>query len=289
MRRLRLSLRRARERMEVRRSLALGDHLRDHDINGAAVLCMNQAQPVELSRLLHHAEHQLVIDHQHIRIGHEELEAGDAELHHLFHLRQRLRAAFAVQVRHRHVQGEIHAGLLVRLLQPDIERLFQRAPLVLQGKVDHRRGSAHSRSLRSGRVIVRRGCSTERHIQMRMNVNSTRHHQQARRVHNLMPFRIDAVAYTRNHLAGDQHILLLRSRRAHHRPVLNQNSHKQTPTGNWLTGKLAAESRQLAVTLASAHAKDSGSRSLQPLPIPYPLPRAPPSSQTAAQSRAAPS
>ena len=72
--------------------------------------------------LLHHLEHQAVVDHQHVGVGHEELEGRDACCTIVFHLAQALRAVARAKVGDGHVQGEVDAGLAVALGEPGLER-----------------------------------------------------------------------------------------------------------------------------------------------------------------------
>ncbi len=75
----------AAEGVEVRRGLAFGDHLGDDDVDGRAVFGVDAAEGVERGGPLHYAEHEAVVDHQDVRVGHEELEGGDALGDHLVH------------------------------------------------------------------------------------------------------------------------------------------------------------------------------------------------------------
>jgi len=61
-------------RMIVRRGLALGDHARDHDVDHAAILRVHTAKRIHLAGFMHDLEHQPVVDHEHVGVGHEELE-----------------------------------------------------------------------------------------------------------------------------------------------------------------------------------------------------------------------
>ncbi len=103
MRGLGLGLRRSRERVVVRRRLSLRNHLRHHHIDRAAILRMHAAQRLQRRGLLHHLEHQRVVNHQHARVSHEELETRNPLGDHLLHLAQPLRAVAGPKVRHGHV------------------------------------------------------------------------------------------------------------------------------------------------------------------------------------------
>ncbi len=60
-------------------------------------------------------------------------------------------------------------------------------PMDCKSKVDHRSGSTHRGGDGAGAVIICRYGSPERHIQMRVNVDSTGHHQQSGRIDHRMP------------------------------------------------------------------------------------------------------
>ncbi len=71
---LRFRMRRTAVCVEVRCRLALGDHPRHDDIDHTAILRVHAAERMELAGLMHHFEHQRIVDHQHVGIGHEKLE-----------------------------------------------------------------------------------------------------------------------------------------------------------------------------------------------------------------------
>ena len=87
---------------------------------------MDAAERVQQSGLMHDLEHQPVVDHEHVGIGHEEFERRDALLHHRFHLRQSLRSVAGPEVGDGHVQTVVDAGFAGALGQPGFERLAHR-------------------------------------------------------------------------------------------------------------------------------------------------------------------
>ena len=86
MHRLGLGARRPRERVIDGRGLALGQRLLHDDVDDRAVLGVHADQRAVLRRLLHGLEDGGVVDHQHVGIGHEELEAGHAFAHQVVHV-----------------------------------------------------------------------------------------------------------------------------------------------------------------------------------------------------------
>ena len=61
-------------RVIVRRGLALGDHACHDDVDHAAILRVDAAERVQQAGLVHDLEHQAIVDHQDVGVGHEELE-----------------------------------------------------------------------------------------------------------------------------------------------------------------------------------------------------------------------
>ena len=61
-------------RVMVGLGLALREHARYHDVDHAAILGVDAAEGVQQACLVHDLEHQPVVDHQDVGIGHEELE-----------------------------------------------------------------------------------------------------------------------------------------------------------------------------------------------------------------------
>ena len=211
--------------MEVRCGLAFGERLRDNDVDGAAVFGVDATERVEFGGLLHHAKHQLIVNHEHVRIGHEEFEAGDAELHHLFHLAKCLFSVFAVEVGDGHVQREVDTGFVFGFLQPGFERVLERAGLVLQREVDDGRCATNGCGLRSGCVVIGRSRAAEGHVEVRVNVNATGHYEEIGRVDDVVIRFRDVGGDLRDLLAFDEDVGALRACGVDDGSVLDQRSH----------------------------------------------------------------
>jgi hypothetical protein len=109
--------------MKVWRGLAFGDHTRYDDVDDVTILRVHAAERVQRAGLVHDLVHKAIVDHQHVRVGHKELERRDAFGHHRFHLCQTLRAIAGAKVGDGHVQPEIDARFPLALAQPGFERL----------------------------------------------------------------------------------------------------------------------------------------------------------------------
>ena len=87
------------ERMINGRRFALGQRMLHDDVNDGTILRVHADERAVLCRLTQRLEDRGVVDHQHIGIRHEQLEAGHAFAHHVVHVFEaRIR-----QVGHNHV------------------------------------------------------------------------------------------------------------------------------------------------------------------------------------------
>ena len=113
-------------------------------------------------------EDRRVINHQHVGIGHEELEAGHALAHHVVHVFE----ARVAEIGHDHVQAVVDAGLALGLLPPGVERRAHlRAPR-LDGEVHNRCGSADGRGSGAGKEVIGGVRAAEGHIEVRVRVDA---------------------------------------------------------------------------------------------------------------------
>ena len=162
------SQRGARERVIDGRGLALGQRLAHDDVDHAAVFGVHADQRAVLRGLLQGAKNSGVVHHQHVRICHEELEAGYALAHHVVHVFQ----AGVGKIGDDHVQPIIDARLGFRLFPPGVQCVAHLGSARLDSEIDDGGGSADGRGAGSGFEIVARGCAAERHVEMRVRVDA---------------------------------------------------------------------------------------------------------------------
>ena len=165
----------ARERVVDGRGLALGQRLLHDDVDDGAILSVHADQRAVLGRLAHGLEDGGVVDHQHVGIGHEELEAGHAFAHHVVHVFE----AGVGQVGDDHVQAVVDAGLAFGLLPPGVERGAHLGAAGLDGEIDNRRGPADGCGPRAGLEVVGGVGAAEGHVEMRVRVDAAGQKQQA--------------------------------------------------------------------------------------------------------------
>src|SRR5207244_595571 len=121
-----------------------------------------------------------VVEHKNARIGHEQLEAGDAfadELAHFLELR-------GAEVGDDAVEGVVGDGLVVGFFHPGVEGLAQRLAFVLDGEVDERGGATKGRGDCAGLEVVGAGSASKGHVEVRVDVNAAGDQQQAGSVDN---------------------------------------------------------------------------------------------------------
>ncbi len=167
-------------RVMVGLGLALGEHARHYDVDHAAILGVHAAERVQQPGLVHDLVHQPVVDHEHVGIGHEELEGRDALLHHGLHLGQALRAVARSKVGDGHVQSEVDARFAVALGQPGFQSLGHGVAARLKGEVDDGGGSADGCGDGAGAVIVSGDGAAEGHVEMGVHVDAAGHNEQTR-------------------------------------------------------------------------------------------------------------
>ena len=171
----RLGLRGPGERVIDGRGLALGKRLPHDDIDYRPVLRVHADQRAVLCCLAHRLEDGCVVDHQHVGIGHEELEAGHALAHHVVHVFE----ARVGQIGDDHVQAVVDAGLALGLLPPRIERGAHFGSARLDREIDNRRRPADGRGPRAGFKIVGGIGAAKGHVEMRVRVDAAGEQQQA--------------------------------------------------------------------------------------------------------------
>ena len=118
--------------------------LPDQDVDRPAVLGVHHDQRARIGRALHRLEDRRVVEHEHARVRHEELERSDPFADEGVHLLEDL----VVDLPHDHVEAVVDVRLL-RLLVPPVEPRAQALAVVLQREVDDRRGAAERRGSRA--------------------------------------------------------------------------------------------------------------------------------------------
>ncbi len=163
------------ERVIDGRLLAFGEGLLHDDVDDRAVFGVHADERAVLRGLLHGFEDGGVIDHEHVGVGHEELEAGDAFAHQVVHVFE----AGVGQVGNDHVQAVVDAGLAFGLFPPGVEGGAHLCAAGLDGEIDNGSSPADGRRARAGEEVVCRGGAAERHVEMRVRINAAGQQQQA--------------------------------------------------------------------------------------------------------------
>ena len=107
---------------------------------------------VERGGLLHDLEHEAVLDHEDVGVGHEELEGGDAVGDHVAHFFKG--AVVGAEVGDGHVEAVVDAGLRFGFFVPDFEGVGEGVAAGLEGEVDDGGGAADGGGACSCQVIV---------------------------------------------------------------------------------------------------------------------------------------
>ncbi len=132
-----------------------------------------------LRALLEGAQHLAVVAVEHARVGHEQLEAGDALADERLHLLERA----LVDVGHDHVERVVDRAVAVGLRVPGVEPLAQRAADLLDREVDDRGRAAPCGRAGAGLERVRRRRPAEGHLHVGVPVDPAGH--------DVAPGRID--------------------------------------------------------------------------------------------------
>lgn len=147
-----------------------GERLLDEDVDGDTVLGVHHDQAAVGLGPLHGAEDLPVVAVEDAGVGHEELERGDALRDQQVHLLERR----LVHVGEDHVERVVDGAVAVRLGVPGVESFAQGAPHGLDGEVDDRGGAAPGRGAGAGLEGVRRVGAAERHLHVRVRVDTAR-------------------------------------------------------------------------------------------------------------------
>ena len=179
MRRLGLRTSRTRQRVILRRGFPFRERLLDEHIDDATVLRVHADRPAVCPGPQQRLENAGVVQHEHARIGHEELERRDALADKRVHLQFHLIG----ELRDDHVEAVVDGRLSFRFLHPCFPRMVKRLTLVLDGEIDDTRRSAVCGGNRP-RFEVVRGCgAAKRHVQMCVDVDAAGK--------DILPLRVD--------------------------------------------------------------------------------------------------
>ena len=126
-----------------------------------------------ISRLTESTVKGSIVNIQNTRIGHEEFVGSDSLIRQFTHLTK-------PGIRHignDHVEGIIDESLAVSLFTPGIESFEGRLSFGLNREIDHTGGSSESCCTRARLKIVGTHGPAERHIKMRVGIDSPGNHQ----------------------------------------------------------------------------------------------------------------
>src|SRR5215469_14686661 len=115
-------------------------------------------------------ENTAIVEHEHARICHEQLEAGYALPDQRVHFVELGVGKIANDA----MKSIVTYSFARCFFDPGVKSGSQGLAFVLNGKVDQSRGTTESRCARAGFEIFRTGRAAKRHVQMGMNVNTTR-------------------------------------------------------------------------------------------------------------------
>ena len=160
--------RRPRQRVILRRRLAVRERFLHQHVDHAAVLGVHADGAAVLAGAPHRAEDARVVQHEHAGIGHEQLERGDALLDHRVHLDLDLVGELGDD----HVEAVVDRGLALGLLRSTFPTRGAASASVLNREVDDRRRAAERRGDRAGLEVVGRRGAAERHVHVRVHVDA---------------------------------------------------------------------------------------------------------------------
>ena len=212
--------RRAGQAVIDRRGLALGKVALDQHVDRAAVLGVHHDQAAVVRGAAQRAEDRRVVQHEHARVGHEQLERRDAAADHRVHLAQDL----LVDLADDEVQPVVDVRFRACLLQPPVQALGQALAVALHREVDDRGRAAPGGGRGAGGEVVGRERPTERELHVGMHIDPARHHVPVRRVDDHVGLA-EPGADRPDLLAVDQHVGPGHVGGRDHGPVLDQRCH----------------------------------------------------------------
>ena len=173
-RRLTLELRRTGQRVVARRGVSRRDGLGHQDLDRVSVLGVHHDERTGLGGNLHHLEQRLVVDHERVFVGHEELVGRDAVL--LRQSRELFECPALMQVGDCDVEAVVDQRLAFALAVPDLEGLGEGLTFALDAEVDVRGRSAEGGGGLTRLEVVDRRLASPRHLEVRMRIDSARQH-----------------------------------------------------------------------------------------------------------------
>ena len=243
-RRLALELGRARERVVDGVGVAGGQRFGDEHFDRVAVLGMHHHERAGLRRDLHGAEERLVVDHQRVLVGHEELVGRDAVL--LGQARELVERAALSQVGDGDVEAVVDQRLPFALLVPGGERVAEGLAVALDAEVDVGRRAAERGGRVARREVVDRRLAAPRHREMCVRVDASRQDVLPARVDHLVRRPVERLADQGDPLAFDEDVRDVVVRRGDDAASLDQHGHGWLPSVDLasLETLIACESRK---------------------------------------------
>src|SRR5207248_9675453 len=224
--RLALELRWTRERMVDRRGVSARECLADEDVDRVPVLGVHHHERSTRRGDLHRTEERLVVDLEDVLVGHEELVRRDSLLG---QRRQLLEPLSVGDVGDGDVEPVVDDRLAVRLRMPGPERLCECLALALDAEVDVTGGAAARRRALSRLEVVDRDRAAERHVEMRVRVDTARQDELAGRVDHLVRLDVQRLADQGDPLAVDEDVSDVVVGRGDDAAAFDQNGHCGSP------------------------------------------------------------
>ena len=155
--------------MVDRIGLAASQRLGDEHVDGDAVLGVHHHHGALVRRRLHRLQDLAVVREEHARVGHEQLEAGDAlVVDEVLHGLQRL----VVDAADDHVEAVVDGAVAVGLAVPGGQAVLDPLAGALHREVDDRGGAAVGRRSRAGLERVRGERAAEGQLHVRVDVDT---------------------------------------------------------------------------------------------------------------------
>ena len=216
-----------RTRMPDRLCLALGERLLDEDVDRVPVLRMHHDERAGSGRHLHRPEERLVVDHHGALVGHEELVRGDALVRELRKVFQR---PGVLEIGDPDMEADVDDRLRTLDLLVVVRQRFGKGRAGrLHAEVDQRRRAAERSRHGPGREVVARDGAAERHLEVRVRVDRTRHDDHSGGVDDLVGLDVERVAHEGDRLALDVDVTPVVVGGGDDTAALDQHGHGSAP------------------------------------------------------------